>query len=119
MKAGDCFWGDPNGGTNNHLFIALTDPSPTDGKMVWVNFTSAKGGKYSCSVPGGYHWKIVHQSDLNFMDAHLESASLVDSRIQARVYESGIPLPHPKLLFLQLQAKASTVMAKNLKDRIL
>ena len=113
MNPGDCFIGDPTGGVNRHLYLVVA--APKQGRLAIVNFTTAKNGPHSFGVPAGYHPWLTHQSELNFADALIVGEVELLNRIAAGEFQPQSPMSAAKLAMIQMQAKASPGIPKNVK----
>lgn len=83
MALGDTFLWDPLGGTNEHLYIAITNPNAA-GEFVAINLTTSSGGRYSITLHRGDHPYIRHDSDANFGDALVVDTTKLQAEFASR-----------------------------------
>jgi hypothetical protein len=114
MNAGDCFWGDPNGGHNEHPWVILNDPTQHGGKALLLNFSTVGDRPVRYSVPAGYHVFISTQSAICYGDMIVRPAIWVAGEILRGAFKPVAPMAAPKLQFLSDQAKTVGFVSREL-----
>ncbi len=73
MQTGDTFVF-RSGSDGSHLWVVLSDPSLNPDKVVVVNLTTFRGGRWddpSCVFEAGEHEWVVRQSYVSYYDARI------------------------------------------------
>jgi len=110
MQKGDCFWGDPSGGTNIHPCLVLTTPS-ADGDIAIVNLTTGSGGVKAQTVTPLFLPMLEHESELNWFDAGVYDDAFISGKIRAGGIWSTYPPISP--------AKVDTLIMIGVSKRLL
>jgi len=92
MQKGDCFWGDPAGGSNPHPWLVLSSPNSA-GEIAIVNLTTGLGGVKAHQVKPSSLPILKYDSEVAWFEAITYDNAQADKRVSAKLWtwDSNIP----------------------------
>jgi hypothetical protein len=114
LKAGDAFLMRPSDRLAYHLYVVLTDPSPS-GEIVIINFTSDRNGSY---LRGCGHSFIEHPSRLVFAETDTPKEKAILSLVKWDDVVISDSVSDALLRRIKADCKASPLFPTYLKRRI-
>ncbi|MBI2517483.1 MAG: hypothetical protein HYV95_11305 [Opitutae bacterium] len=116
MNKGDCFWGDIDGGTNEHYWIVLCDPKA--GQIALVNFTTGCGGPKSQKVSKAFFDTLKYDSELAWFESVVRDDTEIVQMVNDSALESKIAMPVKKIDTLMMIARSQGLVPVEV-DKIL
>jgi hypothetical protein len=117
LVLGDTFLGGAEVHGEHHLWVVINDPQAHDGHALIVNLTSLRpNADTTCVVKAGEHPFIQHDSYVRFRSARGPKAADIAKAIEAGKLMSQNAASPALLTKLRAGARASTLLAMELKD---
>ena len=117
MRAGDALLLPKPGQAVAHLWVLLTDPDVTTDEVLMVNLTTQRPHSDTTVIlSSGDHPFVQHATVVNFTDARLGKAALLNTFIHTGTYLPQSPLSEVVLRRIQAGLLASRFTAEKFKD---